>query len=327
MHANSDDYRRILSAIDREDAARSGGGEAVSGEAHPPGHELPGDPLMADLRGMVAALGVAGADHFHFSLGEIEELAAARRAQSDWHMPDHLAECPLCLEVFDLVLAGLPTVPPRLSQRLAAALPRAKQSIPFRRRLTIGRLAVAALLLVAAGYFFIDTGKHVRVQSGSVALSSGEAVPKQQDLPPGRRLVAKSPLEATFDDGSQMTASKGAQFTVDKRASLSTGVYLHRGDAAFNVVRQGRLRHFRVRTDLGEVTVVGTRFRVATATSDVIVYRSAGSVSNAVKEKRALVTVTVDEGKVLVNNRHEEVPVPAGHHATLREGQPKIDLD
>ena len=58
----------------------------------------------------------AGTGNNHLSLSELRELhEQRRRLGTDWEMPEHLATCSLCLEIFQCLQDGLPELsgPPR----------------------------------------------------------------------------------------------------------------------------------------------------------------------------------------------------------------------
>jgi hypothetical protein len=266
----------------------------------------------------------------HFSLDEIKGCVADRQLQGErWEMPSHLAECPLCLEVFDVVLSGADQVPNRVIRRLL------QQVRPPRKRDHFwgAFLLKAALFLFLIGAVFFWMNRHsgpksMLVVEGSLSFADTTSpVPVDIKLPPNRLLTSVLPVRVRCDDGSDLAIASHTQFELPANAA-DAAITLKEGEIDFSIVHQPGLRRFRVRTPLGEIIVVGTQFRVTSRYEQVTLFRNDSTAAVPAGETTRLATVRihVSEGKVLVRNRYQEAAVPAGTTALLRENQPMIDL-
>jgi hypothetical protein len=254
---------------------------------------------------------------------------SARKTQGElWEMPDHLAECPLCLEVYDVILSGEDQVPKAVARRL---LHRVR---PFR----LGGfwksfvLKAAVFLFVLGAVFFWMNGRRAQqpmlVVEGSVVYDdTTHPVPLDVKLPPHRSLVSTTPVRVRCDDGSDLMIAPQTRFELPIHYAEAT-VSLKEGEIDFSVTHQPGARRFRVQTPLGDIIVVGTRFRVTSRYEQVTLFKneSKTEVPSGETTRLATVRVHVTEGKVLVRNRYQEAEVPAGTTALLRENQPMIDL-
>jgi len=94
------------------------------------------------------------------------------------------------------------------------------------------------------------------------------------------------------------------------------------------VAKQKAGQQFVVRTALGDVVVVGTRFSVTCRPEDVVVYESApgATATQTRKDVVQAMRVTVFEGVVRVKRAGEQANVTANHTAVIRGNEPGIDV-
>jgi len=290
-----------------------------------------GKRLLSEMRTLAAGLADASDWEQHLTLEALgDEVRVRRELGQRWAMPEHLASCSLCLEAFELLLAGLPPLPAQATRRFVGLGPQpvltTRPAVPRARRMR--RWLAAATVLIAAGVWSLSAREPAHVDGGKIALSTGDTVPAGTRVPDGEALIAQDSSQATFADGSQMRVESGSRFSIATHRAGYTTVTLDSGTANFSVAKQPRYRKFCVSTSLGDVIVVGTRFRVSAGHSDVTVFRNTDAAGTPIAtiEKRQLMVVTVEEGTVRVQNPYEQVILVAGQVATLREDQPKIDV-
>jgi len=180
-------------------------------------------------------------------------------------------------------------------------------------------------------YFWItwqQSQKPMLIAEGSVSFAdTSRPVPVDVRIPANRVLISTSQVLVRRADGSDLFIAPHSQFELPANASDAT-VVLKEGEIDFAVTHQSRLRRFRVRTPLGEIIVVGTKFRVTSRCEQVTIFtnESKTEIPSGETNRLATVRIHVTEGRVLVRNRYQEAAVPAGTTALLRENQPMIDL-
>ena len=311
-------------------------GDGLSADGSSPGSSAI-TRAVAEIRSAASALARDSEDEKHLTLEELQDHVDNRRELGHrWQMPEHLARCGLCLEAFELLLAGVPRLSAASFERFVALKDAPSDEKPVvklpahlpTRFWRYSKLLAAATVLLAAALWVLGRDEPVHVRSGTVATTTGEPSTPDRSLPEGKHLVAEKGAEATFADGSKMLLAAGSKFVLRARSAWRTTVELEDGTADFSVAKQPAYRQFRVHTGLGDVIVVGTRFRVMTGRQEVDVFRNthAAGVPVASRENRQIMVVTVEEGRVRVKNAHEEITLTAGQKATVREDQPKIDI-
>jgi len=294
----------------------------------------------ADLDALATALRPADADETqHFAIEEMGELVRQRQSQgSDWRMPEHLASCPPCLEVFGVLLGGTPGVSAQAAERYhamfrTAGAPAVAGAIRPRRLWSVVAGVAAAVLVIAVwvGHKRAYRPVPAVVSTGALVIADWPNVASGSvSVPRGQSLMTPQPATVVLKDGSQFQTDSGTEFVI--RPSLAEGIKVHlrRGTLVASVTKQPDGRHFIVHTALGEVQVVGTQFSVRYADEPVTIYRSEQEgTSTSVQryeDRIKTVIVAVTEGVVLVRNRHEQARVSAGRRATLRQDQTHIDL-
>lgn len=269
----------------------------------------------------------------HLTLEALKEYVRRRQSEGAWEdFPAHLAECPACLEAYEILLAGEDMINPDTLCRMESLLG-AKS-----RRLSVswkGILLRAALFLVLLGAVLVWRNRETPNQAMSIASGSIVAVGQPKPFPAGCILpprvelaTRQSPAVLRVNDRSILTIAPETRFALPSKRFFASAIELIEGAIDFDVVHQEGLQRFRVSTPLGEIIVVGTKFRVTSLHELVTVYSNAvpDSIPSATPARLATVRVHVTEGRVLVRNRQEEAYVSAGTTALLRENQPMIDL-
>ncbi len=279
-----------------------------------------------------------GHDERHLSLAELRSLVQCRRqAQDAWELPEHLAACPLCLDLFSaLESEERPLSSPARSryQRLFAPPIQSTE----RRRIRVLWLypltAIAAsLLIMATGIYLLASGTgrmpgKILDGSGNLAAGGGAVLSAGAGVPVRQEIVTETGMNLALADGSRITVAPQSRFRLVTPWIGKSTLYLSRGDVNLSVTKQKLGRTLSVRTPLGEVFVVGTRFRVKTIADDALVYQQTAGQGTirSYRENVQSVVVSVTEGVVKVRNAHDEVWVRAGYSAVLRGNQPLIDL-
>jgi hypothetical protein len=278
-------------------------------------------------------------DARHLSLAELRTLVQGHRQAPDaWELPTHLSSCPLCLDLFEaLESEERPLSNPARSryQRLFAPLipstERRQDRMPWVYPLTA---IAASLLIMATGIYLLASGigrtpgniildgSGNLAAGGAAVLSAGVGVPARQEI------VTETGMNLALADGSRITVAPQSRFRLATSWIGSSTLYLSRGDVNLSVTKQTLGRTLSVRTPLGEVFVVGTRFRVRMIDNNTLVYQqTAGNAAiRSYRERIQSVVVSVTEGVVKVRTAHDEVRVRAGYSAVLRDDQPLIDL-
>jgi len=354
-------FEKLLSRLDEagprrneaEIASASGDREALS--------------AMQQLADALAAR--ATADGSHLTFVQVTDLARDRRTQGpDWLMPEHLAGCPLCLEAFEIILAGWAEPEPAALARYRALFHGRVETVagridpitaasfsPERRRRMIATftkvaaaVAVIAILtvvwkawidrpattttaLLAEGGLVIDDGAISVDQAMAEGLKptpSIKSVPAGQVVPSGQRTIATKRTKLAFRDGSTLEVESRSRVTIDEPEAGKVTVRLQAGGVTASVTKRQQGQTFDVITPIGEVTVVGTRFKVACDSENVHVFQSIPGEASPQERRDAIsaVTVTVFEGVVLVRNKREEVQVREGQYAIIRDNPPMIDV-
>jgi len=322
---------RLNMSNDKPDA----GDRTLSGQLQPDNmDELDADRLR---RGGIfaAAASDAGPDAGHFSLEELRALHEQRsRLGAGWEMPLHLAECFLCLEAFQCLQDGVPALSKAAEARFEGIF-HSETSVAwlrgagFKRAARILRTAAAILLLAAGAAVTWSLSRPApRLDSGMFVIErDNRELAKSAELPENTLLVAGGETGAVFSDGAKTQFASGSRVMINRSLVGDTTINLHQGRVEASVPKQRPGRHFMVRTPLGDVRVVGTRFRVSTDSEKVRIYeKSEDSKNRTYMDRIKAVSVQVESGVVVVDNRYDHVNVAAGQSAIIREGQKLIEV-
>lgn len=307
----------------------TGGGEALSGSEG--GNDA--DALASGLRS------AATQDDRHLQLAEVEAVVRDRDAQADGRLLlEHVAACPLCLEACEAVRAGIAPAPESAIARFVAMkLTReekwrepevAEASARSRWRIRVFALAAMVALAVAIGWYFVSLRSPATVERGAVQLADGSTLRAGASIPHDTEVHVTETTDAGFSDGSKVSVHPDSRVAFHRTYAGETTIELHSGELTAAVTPQTGGRRFQVRTPLGVVTVVGTKFTVTSRSDPVTVYQQGGAQPSGVASKGEVhtVIVAVHEGKVLVKNPVEEVLVSAGKKAVMHDQPPKIDV-
>ncbi|MCG3149004.1 MAG: hypothetical protein PCFJNLEI_02456 [Verrucomicrobiae bacterium] len=263
---------------------------------------------------------VSRPDEAHYEYDELNRLAKDRREKgAAWEMPPHLSRCSLCLEAFQAILEGVATVSADTLKRFGAIRSSDAKIVAFPWPMVWRVAAVVAVLF--AVFVFLTPTKPARVSDGAVALPDGKLLPTGTPIPRGVTVTATDTVSASFADGSLVELTKDTQVSFGVAS-----VTLTAGKLVASVTKQTAGKPFVVKTALGEVVVVGTKFSVASTTEDVEVYESmAGQTHQRITVVQAI-RVSVVEGVVRVKRHNEQVNVTANQTAVLRESEPGIEV-
>jgi len=189
----------------------------------------------------------------HLEVHQLRELTSRRQREgADFLLPDHLLECKVCLDLFQVLCeengkrAAAPSFAAGPISSRASAPPRRGA----KRRRTVRVLALAGLLLLGLPIW-------IHLQPPGIILESG-TLRQQSDILRGGRLPARIPLEAlqrarlSLLDGSRIELEPGARIRVGKTLRFRAYVLLEEGQAHFDFrdprsapeVRAGELRVF-----------------------------------------------------------------------------------
>ncbi len=251
----------------------------------------------------------------HLSLGELRRHAADRRANgAAWTMPDHLSACPLCLDLYAALL----------DEARAPAAREWPRILSFRTLAGIAAAAAIALGLAAVLRSGLSGRAAPRLEHGQLVTADGRTIrpgPAAREQP----WIAREPSAVRLADGSLIEAAVGAALALERTPMGSTILNLRDGEVTLSVARQAAGRHFTVHTDLGDITVVGTRFSVRVGEEGIRIYEADGAQVRSREDHARIVRIAVSEGSVLVRNRHRhEVRLAPGQTATLRDPEPEI---
>lgn len=294
----------------------------------------------------------------HYNLAELKLLVAQRETWGEyWDMPEHLAACPVCLALFEGLLSGVPQADPealaRMSQLDASGIRRWFRLVPALPKLA--RLAAVFAVLVSGAWYLVTalTPPAVSMVAGSVQLENGQEIAGGGTLPGGgATLQVTQSVTARFADGSEVVLERDSRFALETSRYHGQKVQLAEGKLFCQVAKQKEGRSFQVLTPVGEVTVVGTQFVVASHKAPDVapVATPAGKGTGKTEkpglrflhpllvgvhddallksaERPSVVTVEVKEGVVLVRNRYGyQTRLSAGQTAVLRDNLRVIDV-
>ncbi len=263
----------------------------------------------------------------HLTVESLRRCVSDRRKRGDrWEMPDHLSECPLCLAAYEVILNAEDQISPAVVRRIrrsAGIAPSIGWSSGFWLKAAVYALMVGVAILWMAQ-------RHrplvARMETGVVVMDSGPSAPAIAAGIPVRGLLRSQTVSRLrLSDGSEIRVQPGSRFEFS--ATADAAVSLVEGEIEFEVAPQKWGRRFTVKTPLGDILVVGTRFRVTCRQESVTVFQNspAGAIPEGMDQRMWAALIRVEEGRVQVRNAHESVLLGAGETAILRERQPMIE--
>ncbi len=264
----------------------------------------------------------------HLSVQDLQNTVAKRRSQKGaWQMPEHLSQCPICLDAFSALLEN---------QRMSISSVIFNRLLPSHLRpalhlrvlhSNITRFAMAACLVLCLGTLLFFNNRSITIDSitGQFEFSNGSLLRDSNQLPLNKKLLAKQDSTTTFQDHSKIEVSKGSNLVFYQSLKGSTTVHLNHGSLEAKVSPQTEGRTFNVSTPLGTVTVVGTAFKVTCRKETVEVFNSDDGLGLH-RELITVVDVTVTEGTVKVGRGAASLLVHAGEAALMRSSSPHIEL-
>jgi hypothetical protein len=323
--------RGIVSDEHPDDTRPTGGDDASDGEA-----EARRIAAALALGPALAGLG-ADARGEHLSLADLEALAATRgRDPQGAGLPRHLTRCPTCLDLYEAVLGGVPAVSRESRgrfERLFASAAAARHGHRHASGWPIRRLLAAACVaaLLTAGFQL----RHVAIPNaphpvgGSCRLAGGAAIEPGRAVPARARLVVEAGTALRLDDGgTAVRAERESNVSFTRSLRGHPVFHVHEGEVHVTAARQQPGMSVHVRTALGDVTVIGTEFRVTVGSEPIVIHevRPDAPQAQAYEDRVATVAVAVTEGTVAVSTGRDRRLVSAGQAAFLRQGQPLIEV-
>lgn len=354
-------FEKLLSQLDEAGPRRNGADmDHASGDRE-------ALSAMQQLAESLAARATADGSHLTFTQ-ITDLVRDRRVQGPDWLMPEHLAGCPLCLEAFETILAGwsepepaalaryralfhgrVETVAGRIDpitvapfsperrRRMIAAITKVAAAVAVVAILTVAwvtwtnRPAATTTALLAEGGLVIDDGAITVDQAMAAGLKpspSIKSVPVGQVIPSGQRTIATKRTKLAFRDGSTLEVESRSRVSIVEPEAGKITVRLQAGGVIASVTKRQQGQTFDVVTPIGEIAVVGTRFKVACDNENVQIFQSAPGEASPQERRDSIsaVTVTVFEGIVRVRNKLDEVRVREGQTAIMRDNPPMIDV-
>lgn len=271
----------------------------------------------------------------HFGLPELQRLADDhRRTPGEKDLPGHLAVCPICLELFQSLLDGVPDVERPAMRRFEtiSGAPSRKTMAWWRSSGAVcwSAAALVALLLGSGILFRALAFPHSPFTAqGVVTRANGLPVLAGAAMPSGETVTLKQGARLELDDGgTSVRADAESTLSFDRTWRGNPRFVVHGGDVFIKAAKQKPGSSILVRTTLGDIRVVGTEFRVTVESEQVEVHESRPGQSKVLTytDRISAVVVAVREGTVAVKNRHNQALVTAGETAVLRQAQPWIEL-
>lgn len=286
--------------------------------------------------GFMAGLWAASVpDDRHYTADELRSLATIRHsAAGEWLPPDHLACCPICWELFDILRSDSTKVSEEAMQTFAslAAVPvpaDGGKAIRFSSYRVWIRLAAGLLFLLAIHGAIVHRAGRTEPSrgTGAWALETGLPLTPGTILPEKVILIASAEgAEATLTDGSIVRLDGGSRVMFRRSLTGSPIFVLQEGRLEAHVAHQPLGSRFTVETDLGSVEVVGTRFTVTRGRETVEIHETSANTNRSFQDNVERMRVDVEEGAVRVESRGERVIVRAGQKATVRANHRWIDV-
>jgi hypothetical protein len=295
----------------------------------------PNDPKSLEALLPDALAAASRVEEAHFEFDDLTRLADARREHGEaWEMPPHLSRCSICLEMFQILMEGVQKPSAGAMTRFADVrkngAAEAPNVVPFPThwKIALRIAAVVALMLVAFGIVhYMQNRSSASVSTGTITLANGQILPAGAAIPAGVTVTASEATSAVLADGSKVDLAKDTRVSFRQSLGGSTTIALVHGELTAAVAKQKYGNEFTVKTPLGEIAVVGTRFSVTCKPEEVVVYQSDTNQKEITRRTDILraTRITVFEGVVRVRRGKEEVKLTANQSAVLRESEPGID--
>ncbi len=271
----------------------------------------------------------------HLDLSALQRLANEHRGNAgEKEIPEHLATCPICLDLFQSILDGVPVVDRSAMQRF--------ENIPgySQRQTDSWWHSSRRIFLSAAAGVIILLGAHVLARSlffsnpplsvsGGFTLANGTTVPAGGPIPFRRPFTMNAGNALALDDGGTSVRAETESEMSFSRSLLGNPMFVVNNGAVWvSAAKQKPGSSIMVRTPLGDIRVIGTEFRVTVESENVVVYENRPDQSEIKEHTTSIsaVIVNVHEGTVSLRNRHDQVTVSAGGTAVMRQGQPMIKV-
>ncbi|MEI6211530.1 MAG: FecR domain-containing protein [bacterium] len=271
----------------------------------------------------------------HLELNELHGFATAhRQGHGEKTLPEHLLVCPICLDLFQAILAGDPRISRYTMLRYEHTPGAPRRRIFFAWMVSRqGALSAAAALavLLGAGLLYqarVYANPPVSVQ-GVFTQANGQAVAAGQALASRQPFTMGSGAALELNDGgTSVRAEAESEMSFKRSLQGDPRFVMHGGDIWVHAAKQKPGSSILVQTPLGVIRVIGTEFRVTVESEPVLVHENREGQTEVKKYAANISAVVVDvkEGTVALRNSFEQVLVTAGHTAVMRQNQHWIEV-
>ncbi|MEI6562893.1 MAG: FecR domain-containing protein [bacterium] len=271
----------------------------------------------------------------HLTLQALQRLANEhRRNDGEKDLPEHLTACPICLDLFQTLLEGTPLVSRRAMKRFeeTPGAPRRWTKLAwFTSSPILLRAAALAAIFLGAGVLvrpLLFSNPPVTTQ-GVFTLANGSTVPAGQAVPARREFTMNAGAAMVLDDGgTAVRAETASNLSFSRSLRGNPRFAVHSGDVWVTAAKQKPGSTIVVQTPLGEIRVIGTKFRVTVEKEKVVVHETRPERPEVTKYATNIsaVVVAVQEGTVSVRTRSEQASVSVGQTAIMRQNQQWIEV-
>ena len=297
--------------------------------------------ILPELKKYVKKGSLPVAEDCHCSMPELRNMVLSRKSWGEfWEMPKHLSTCSACLDSFEVLLKGEDQVEESVLERMRKLHPPKPLFISMLKfePLKFMKMAAAIAIIIFGGWLAFEffSPPSIKIIEGSLRLDDGRQMSSGSVMPDGSELTATQSSAAVFEDGSKFSIAKDSKFFLPSTRFHNKVVQLSDGNIVCEVSKQKDGRSFKVQTPAGEIIVVGTKFSVESRMSRNsekkdrelhFLHPTQVGVRDGGYSDNSVVTVKVQEGVVLVKNRHGvQNRLIAGQTAVLRSGISVIDV-
>jgi hypothetical protein len=270
------------------------------------------------------------AQHVHFTTRELINFAEQRKKLMEtWQIPEELARCNICLNSFEALLgAEQENIVPEVIAKIEVKLP-IKKMLKYSFVKYIVRLAAGFLIIASIWYGLTREWNkaYPAFTEGMLSDTNGQIFTAGTKLPAKRLLSTAGKCAAEYIDGSKISFDAGSLFEFQHTFTGGKVLALLDGGISAEVKKQSFWHAFMVKTELGSVKVVGTKFNIKISRTALVVFEKAGNdILPKQSDKINAITVFVKEGIVAVSNGRKTVKVGAGSQAIIYHDKEDIEL-
>ncbi|NLB56185.1 MAG: FecR domain-containing protein [Lentisphaerae bacterium] len=260
----------------------------------------------------------------HLSLSEIEALAQSLKDGDEILLPAHLSLCPICLEILEAISTADKLEPDQL-KKFVHMVDTLIQPTPRLFSRPWFKIALAASFAIILGIAYLLTHKPVhagKIKTGSFTTADGKELQNGNNIPTEIFIVPVTNAKLELTDSSSVAITENSSVKVAQNILGGVSMELAHGKIEAEVTSQKPWNRFVIKTQLGSITVVGTRFSVEVKeeTLEVTEVSENYPQTTSYTQKINSATILVHEGIVLLNNGFDKREVTAGETAVMKEG-------